>query len=197
MFPRHTSRRPCLCLGGHSAQRPSWTKHPVRSDVHLFRPAPVWCGYQPHRVRMIAPVCPTCTRCGHGCVIISVTHLASLLHGCPTQVHGVVRLLPHASRMRLCVACPPRVARMHNTRGRSWFVHSGTSLCLVCPAMSDTHVVCRCPTHHSSQWFRPSLVHAAHTRSESRFVCVVVLHRTSRSLCLVDSERPTTAHPCK
>lgn len=71
----------------------------------------------PHRVRMVTLVCPTCTRCGHGCVIISGTHLASLLHGCPTQVHGVVCLPPQASRMRSCVVCPPRVAWMHTTLG--------------------------------------------------------------------------------
>ena len=137
MFPHHPSRRPCLCLGGHPAQRPSWTKHPVRSDVHLFRFTPVWCGHQPHRVWMAAPVCHpppphTCTRCGHGCVIISVTHLASLLRRCLTQVHGVV----------VCRVSAPSgmdgVAWMQNTQSDRGSFTPGTSLCLVWPMMSGT-----------------------------------------------------------
>lgn len=84
---------------------------PISFDSH-----PCDVKHRFHRVRMIAPVCPTYTRCGHGCTIISGTHLASLLHGCPTQVHGVVCLLLQASRMRSCVACPPRVAWIQNTQ---------------------------------------------------------------------------------
>ena len=77
---------------------------------------------------------------------------------------------------------------------RSWFVHSGTSLRLVCPAMSGTHIIRRCPTHHSSQWFvRHWFVQ--HTLGGGGNVRDVVLRRTSQSPCLVDSEQPMTVHP--
>lgn len=51
----------------------------------------------------------------------------------------------------MCRVSAPSCMDAHNTRDRSWFVHPGTSSCLVWSMMSDTHVIHRCPTHHSSR----------------------------------------------
>ena len=65
-----------------------------------FTPHPYGVDTNPTVYGWLHPSALTCTYCGHRCAIISGTHLASLLHGCPTQVHGVVCLLPRALRMR-------------------------------------------------------------------------------------------------
>lgn len=116
------------CLFGHThVEYPIWFMTPHNHVPHRqntqsdrmfisFDSHPYGVDTNPTVYGWLHPPLSTCTRCGHGCVIISGTQLASLLHGCLTQVYGVVCLLPHASHMGLCAVCLLRVAWMQNTQ---------------------------------------------------------------------------------
>jgi len=120
-----------------------------------FAPHPCDAKHRFHCVRMVALVHPHMYplwtwMCHHlGCpprvVATWVTHSGSRCGVSPTSD------ITHEVMGRVSTPSGMDATTKHSVR--SWFVHSGTSLRLVWFPMSGTHVIRRCPTHHSPQWF--------------------------------------------
>lgn len=144
MFPHHPSRRSCLCLRtseGILLNAPHGQNTQSDRMFISFNSHPCDAKHRFHCVRVVAPT-PLHMHllwtwmCHH----LGYPPRVTLLHGCLTQVHGVVCLLPQTSRMRSCVVYPPRVARVQNTQSdRDSFTSARrcVSYFLRCPVLTS------------------------------------------------------------
>ena len=191
------------CLFGHThVECPIWFMTPHNHAPHRqntqsdrmfisFDSHPCDVKHRFHRVRMVASVCPTCTCCGHGCVIISgypprvvaawVTHLGSRCGGVsPTSgiTHDVMcRVVPEWHGCKTLSQIVVRSSR-HVVAPRMvsdvWHPHRSQVLIIL---LSGSSVTGSCSTLGGGD------------------VRDLVLRCVSRSSCLVDSEQPVTVHP--
>lgn len=173
------------------------TTHPISKT-----PSQIGCSSLSTRTRVVWTPTPPCT---DGCIRLSHMHplWTWMCHHLGHPPHIVAAWVTHSDSR--CDVSPVSgithevMYRVSISDGadakhsvRSWFVHPDTSLHLVWFMMSGTRTAAFAGAHHSSRWLIRHWF-MQHTRGGN--IRDVVLHRTSRSPCLVDSEQPTTAHP--